>query len=83
MSHGGGGCHMSAPVRWLTERLRDMPAARAAVVRLRTLGKAQGGTGDGVLILFYRRMLARERKRFEDQLRRLRSLTTSSGLRTR
>ena len=71
---------MSAPIRWLTERLRDVPAARAAVVRLRTLGKTQGGAGDGVLILFYHRMLARERKRFEDQLRRLRRLGDIIGL---
>ncbi len=71
---------MSASVRWLTQKLRDVPAARAAVVRLRTFGRTQGGASNGVLVLFYHRMLARERKRFEDQLRRIRSLGDIIGL---
>ncbi len=71
---------MNALTYWLARRLRDKPIARAAAVRLRTLGQSQGGTGDGVLILFYHEMLAHERGCFEDQLRRLRNLSDIIGI---
>lgn len=71
---------MSALTVRLNRRLRDVALARAAMVRLRTLGQPHGGAEDGVLLLFYHRMRAGERRCFEHQLRRLRGLGDIIGL---
>jgi peptidoglycan/xylan/chitin deacetylase (PgdA/CDA1 family) len=64
----------------LTRGLRDIPLARAAVVRWRTLGLSQGGAEDGVLILCYHGMRAADRGRFERQIHLLRDLGDVIGL---
>jgi peptidoglycan/xylan/chitin deacetylase (PgdA/CDA1 family) len=64
----------------LSRGLRDIPLARGAAVRLRTLGKPRGGADDGVLILFYHGVRAADRRPFERQLHQLRQLGDIIGL---
>jgi peptidoglycan/xylan/chitin deacetylase (PgdA/CDA1 family) len=71
---------MSAFRAHLTRGLRDNPLARAAVVRVLTLGKPRGGADDGVLVLFYHNVSAEDRGPFERQLRHLRDLGEFVGL---
>lgn len=67
-------------VAWLRRSLRDVPLARAAATRLRTLGQRPGGAPDGVVILFYHSMRAGERRRFARQLVQMRALGDIIGL---
>ena len=64
----------------LSRALRDIELARAAVIRLRTLGRPRGGANDGILILCYHGMRAGDRRRFDRQLRHLRDLADIIGL---
>lgn len=64
----------------LRHMLRDVPLARSAVVRLRTLGKSLGGAADGLLILCYHGMRAGDRRQFDQQLHQLRQLGDIIGL---
>ena len=71
---------MSGLAARLGRGLREVPLARAAAVRLRTFGRPPGGASDGVLVLFYHRVRAAERGRFERQLRLLRGYGDLVGL---
>lgn len=70
---------MSSLTVRLRRELRDLPLARAAVVRLRTLGRPAGGSPDGVLFLFYHHVPAASRGSFARQLRALRGLADIVG----
>ena len=62
---------MSGAVSWARRRFRDVPLARGTAIRLHAL-RNQPPARDGILIVFYHDMHARDRAAFARQLRQMR-----------